>query len=149
MDKNTLIFSQILLYLHKRRIFSFFVEKTSRLLLKKWSEFKVEAPFIYLRQQDWHLRRRHLFECRFLRGLAAIRAVNVYGTIIVLTLVYIHKCWCTVTCKVLYWITSMLLNQPQGKVGQSCANRFEDIIKYKQLIPTSCLLLAIRLCSSR
>ena len=33
-----------------------------------------------------------------------------------------HLCYSTITCKVLYWTTSILLNQPQRKVGQCCAN---------------------------
>ena len=34
----------------------------------------------------------------------------------------INLCYSTVTCKVLHWTCSMLLNQPHSKLGQSCAN---------------------------
>ena len=33
-----------------------------------------------------------------------------------------NTCHRTVTCKVLYWINPTSLNQPQHKLGQSCAN---------------------------
>ena len=36
----------------------------------------------------------------------------------------------TLTCKVLYRITSMLLNQPQLKIGQSCANSQQRIDRH-------------------
>ena len=34
-----------------------------------------------------------------------------------------YLCYGTVTCKILHWTSSMLLNQIHHKVGQSCANR--------------------------
>ena len=38
-----------------------------------------------------------------------------------------HKCYSTVTFKVLYLITSILLNQLQHKIDQSCANSQQRI----------------------
>ena len=40
---------------------------------------------------------------------------------------FIYLCYSTVTCKVFYWFTSTLLNQPQRKLGQSCANSIFEI----------------------
>ena len=39
----------------------------------------------------------------------------------------IHNCYSTVTCKVFIESTSTLLNRPQQKLGQSCANSWHKI----------------------
>ena len=45
-----------------------------------------------------------------------------FGTASLMMMWQQNTCYSTVTCKVLYWINPTSLNQPQHKLGQSCAN---------------------------
>ena len=58
-----------------------------------------------------------------------------------------------ITCKILYFVTSMLLNQPQHEIGQSCANsprkeafrlhRALSTNMYDYTLPIKCSLLTL------